>query len=46
MPTVSESRAEALETAVESLAEGLAVLDDEGRYVEMNRAHADIYGSS
>ncbi|PSP49764.1 hypothetical protein BRC75_02725 [Halobacteriales archaeon QH_7_69_31] len=44
MPTVSESRAEALETAVESLAEGLAVLDDEGRYVEMNGAHADVYG--
>jgi PAS domain S-box-containing protein len=44
MPTVSESRAEALETAVESLAEGLAVLDEDGRYVEMNRAHADVYG--
>lgn len=37
-------RADALEAAVESLSEGLAVLDEEGHYIEMNTAHAEIYG--
>jgi PAS domain S-box-containing protein len=44
MSKVGDSRAKALEAAVESLAEGLAILDEDGRYVEMNRAHTDIYG--
>ncbi|PSQ44041.1 hypothetical protein BRD14_02000 [Halobacteriales archaeon SW_5_68_122] len=44
MSKVGESRAKALEAAVESLSEGLAMLDEDGRYVEMNRAHTDIYG--
>ena len=44
MSKVGDLRAKALETAVESLAEGLAILDEDGRYVEMNRAHTDIYG--
>ena len=44
MSKVGDSRAEVLEAAVESLAEGLAILDEDGRYVEMNRAHTDIYG--
>ena len=33
-------------TAMESASDGMAILDDEGCYIYLNRAHAEIYGFS